>query len=801
METQKGRGLRLMYLRTVKKDFRRKKATNIILLLFICLATMFVSSSMNNIISVTTALDHYLEMADAPDFFIGIANKTLEADIDEVLNSAGSIESHSTEKVLFLSPSNFIFEEESIIAPGGTNMLQSDKDISMNYFLDDGSILKTVSKGQIYMTVRTAEQLGLKAGDKLRIEIEGVIREFTFAGSIRDAILGSGVTSMTRYIISEEDFESYASADGIDPLYGGTLIYINTPDMEATLSEIKPLIDNGSFTMDRAEIKFTYVFDMIVTGILLVVSVILIAVAFLVLRFTIIFTLSEEFREIGVMRAIGIGSLKIRGLYLVKYASLAVIGAVIGLMLSFPFGEMLMSVSSTSVMIDGQNLFFINIICALLVIAVILLFCFGCTGKIKKMTPIDAIRNGQTGERFRKKSLMSLGRSKLGVTPFLALNDIVSSPKRYSIITFTFFLCLSLLLMLSASVSTMKSGTLMNAFGLADCDITVGGGVMEFMTEGGHEKLKNRLDDMEQNLAKNGMSANCMQEMMFNLPVSYGENERTIVIYQGTGTTMDMYEYTEGTAPQAIGEIAMTKISADKLKANIGDTVSIKTVDGDKKFIITAFFQSMLNMGDGIRLYTDEKINYIQAQGGLNTQVIFTDAPDDEEISRRIETIYGLYPDVGEISTCAEAVADMIGVTETLASIKSMVAILTIILAALITVLMERSFIAKEQGEIALVKAIGARNREVCAHHTMRFAIVGIIAVMIGELFAMPLTHLCIDPVFRMMGMELAVDYIIAPVEMYMIFPLVILVTTIVSAFLTSLYTKKVKSSDTANIE
>ena len=151
--------------------------------------------------------------------------------------------------------------------------------------------------------------------------------------------------------------------------------------------------------------KFFYVFDMIVVGILLVVSIILIMIAFVVLRFTISFTLSEEFREIGVMKAIGIGNFKIRGLYLVKYMGLSLIGAAIGLVLGFPFGKMLMSVSSPSIIIGNQSPVLVNILCAVLVIAVILLFCYGCTGRVKKLTPIDAIRNGQTGERFRKKVL------------------------------------------------------------------------------------------------------------------------------------------------------------------------------------------------------------------------------------------------------------------------------------------------------------------------------------------------------------------------------------------------------------
>ena len=143
----------------------------------------------------------------------------------------------------------------------------------------------------------------------------------------------------------------------------------------------------------------------------------------------------------------------------------------------------------------------------------------------------------------------------------------------------------------------------------------------------------------------------------------------------------------------------------------------------------------------------------------------------------------------------------MVGVAGTLDAVKSLIAVLTIVLAALITVLMERSFIAKEQGEIALMKAVGTRNGKIYAYHAFRFLFVGMMAVTIGEIFAMPLTHLCIDPIFKMMGMELAVDYVVNPVEMYLVFPVIILATTGVSAFLTSLYTRKIKSSDTANIE
>jgi len=789
-----------MVLNILKKDLKRKRAMNIILLLFIILATMFVSSSVNNIINVTTALDNYFEMANAPDYFAAAMNKNLAVDIDEAVSSASAVDSYATENILFLSPDNFIYEDEDIISEAGTHLVQSD--IYMNYFLSDGSILETVGKGEFYMTEGKADAIGIDVGDRLTIELNGVSREFVLADKIKDALFGSNQMAVTRYIISGEDFNCFLSAENTEGYYGGTLVYIYSSNIETALTQIKPLVDNSALTMDRAFMEFSYIFDMIVVGILLVVSIILITIAFVVLRFTISFTLSEEFREIGVMKAIGIGNFKIRGLYLVKYMGLSIMGAAIGLFFSFPFGGMLMSVSSQTIVVGNQSSILVNILCAVLVIAVILLFCYGCTGKVKKMTPIDAIRNGQTGERFRKKSVMSLGKSKLPAMPFLALNDIVSSPRRYSIITLTFFLCLSLLLVLSATVSTMNSGGLATTFGWADCDIYLDSKIIaECMLEDGHEKLEKHLDDMERTLAENGIPAKCYQEILFTLPVAFGENESNICIYQGTGVAMDMYEYTAGTAPQNTDEIAITRIAADKLNANIGDTVTVKTIDGDREYIISAFFQSMNMQGSDMRLHCDEYINYVQALGGNNTQIMFTDNPDSGEVKRRIEEIQKIFPDYENIETCAEATADMLGVTDTLAAVKSLMVILTIVLAALITVLMERSFIAKEQGEIALMKAIGTRNGKIYVYHALRFAFVGMIAVIIGEIFALPLTHLCIDPIFKMMGMELAVDYVINPVEMYLIFPLVILATTTVSAFLTSLYTRKIKSSDTANIE
>ena len=789
-----------MYLNILKKDLKRKKTMNIIILLFVVISTMFVASSVNNIVNVTTALDDYFEMANMPDYLLTTNNKDFDVDIDEILSSASAIDSYTVENVLNFTNENLIFEDEDIEDYSGINWIQSD--IGLNYFLSDDSILETVKPGEFYMTESKANTMGVDVGDKLTIEVNGLSREFVLADKIKDALCGGSGNTMCRYIISKEDFEYLMSSENTEELYGGSVIHIYSSDIDTALEQIKPIVDNSNLKADATLMKMVYVFDMIVVGALLVVSIVLILIAFVVLRFTITYTLSEEYREIGVMKAIGIKNFGIRSLYLVKYMGISVIGATIGLFLSFPFGKMLMDVSAQSIIIGNQNTVLTNIICAIFVIAVVLLFCYGCTRKVKKMTPVDAIRNGQTGERFRKKSIMSLRKSKLSGASYLALNDIVSSPRRYGIVGFTFFLCLTLMLMLSSLVFTMKNGSLSTAFGIADCDVYIDSKLdRECLVEGGREMLEKHLDEMEHNLSENGIPAMCYKEMTFSLPVSFKDNEINVYVFQGIGTTMDMYEYTKGTAPQNTDEIAITKSAAKMIDANIGDTVTISTVDGDKEYIITAFFQGMTNQGVALRLHSDEYINYVEAKGSINTQIMFTDNPSDKEIERRMEEIQRIFPEYEKIQTCAEVVADTLAVTDTFEAVKTIMVIITIVIAILVTVLMERSFIAKEQGEIALMKAIGTRNGTIYSYHALRFLFVGIIAVVFGMILARPLTALCFNPIFRMMGLEVGVKYGINPMEMFLTFPMIIFATTTISALLTALYTRKIKSSDTANIE
>ena len=195
-----------MYLRILKKDLKRKRAMNVILLVFIILASMFMSSGVSNIITVTTALDSYFEMADVPNYFAFSENKSSDQDIGRTIENASAIDEFRIEEYVRVSQSNITRAGEPLNDSNANQILalQSDRDMGMNYFLDDESILKSVPKGEIYAARYIAKNMGLKTGDKITVEIEGVSHEFTFAGSFRDAICGTELIGVKRFIINGE---------------------------------------------------------------------------------------------------------------------------------------------------------------------------------------------------------------------------------------------------------------------------------------------------------------------------------------------------------------------------------------------------------------------------------------------------------------------------------------------------------------------------------------------------------------------------------------------------------------------
>ncbi|MCH5275076.1 MAG: ABC transporter permease [Lachnospiraceae bacterium] len=792
-----------MFFRILRKDLKRKKTMNIIILLFVILATMFVASSVNNILTVISGLDYYFDKAGlTQNYFILSRTGDGGSALEEVLTSQPSVKDYRTEPQIIVNSDNFTLDGTKPFNFTNAGLILSLEEAQLNYFDEDNNVITEINPGEIYITGNIIEKSKLNNGDTIVLEHSGTTLSLTIAGSGKDAFFGSDFMGNPRFIIHPDDYEQLMENETIQQYFSTNIYYISTDDiisLKDAVSEESGIMFDGDISM----IRMTYFMPMIIAGILLVVSIGLILVSFTVLRFTIGFTIAEEFREIGVMKAIGMGTRAIRCLYITKYLGIGVLGAVIGFVASVPFGNMLLVRVSKNMVLGSKNSLLVSFLCSAGVVAIILLFCYSCTKKIKTLSPIDAVRNGQTGERFGKKSLMHLGKSRLGTTGFLALNDLFSSPKQFGIITAVFSICLLLVMILANTANTLCSDKLIPLFGVTYSDVymvdTDRAVYMMNLSEG-DEIVYETLKEVEDILAENGMPAECVIEVQYKYSVSFNGHSVKLSFQQGKGPHADEYVYQEGSAPSNEYEIALTPQAAELIGAHIGDTVYININGEEKEYMVTAFFSTMNQMGEFGRLHEDAKTNMHEASGAMAIQVEFTDHPDSSEITERIEKMKELF-DNENIFTASEYVNDCTGASDSVRTVEYLVLMLTLIITALVTVLMERSFITKEKSEIALMRAIGIDSKKIMGQHTLRFCFVVILAAVIADIFSLPLTRLCMDPIFHLIGTAYGIEYQINPIETFAVYPLALLGITTLSAFLTSLYTRTITASQTSNIE
>ncbi|MDD7333811.1 MAG: ABC transporter permease [Lachnospiraceae bacterium] len=787
-----------MLLKSLGKDLKRKKTMNIILLLFIILATMFVASGVNNVVTVMSGTDYYFDLAGIGDYVVITMGDNAIGALDPILEDEPAVENYRLENVIYAAEKNFTAQGEKVKTKNSV-IIQSIGGSRIKFFDTDNREVPDITKGHAYVSGNFMEENHLECGDTIRIQHGAVDMTLVLDGKVKDALLGSDMMGNTRFILSDADMQTLEADETLSLHYAGQICYIDTED-PSTLAAALADASNIAFDSGRSTIKMCYVMDMIVAFMTLVLSVCLIIVSFVVLRFTISFTIVEEYREIGVMKAIGIPNIQIRSLYIGKYLMVAVVGAGIGFFISIPFGAMLLKSVSENMVLGNSHGYWINLMGALLVVFVIVLFAYLCTGKVKKASPVDAIRSGQTGERYKKKSIYRIGKSHFSPSLYMAVNDIVSSTRRFLTIILSFSICTLLVLMIVNTTQTMKSPNLVKTFGTAsDVYVTDVQEVMEYMSGHTKEDMEARLDELAEMLGKNGMPSEVCIELQYKYKLTFEGEVYNLTCQQGLHTRATDYEYYEGEMPQNGNEIAITPQISELTGAKIGDYVTIDYGDQTRECMVTAYFQTMNQLGEIVRLHETAPTDFTHIASAFSYQINFADQPNEEELADRIARIKALF-DTEKVFDQTAYCVDCIGVVDTMEAVQWLLLAITIVVVMLVTILMGRSFIADEKAQIAMLKAIGFRDGTIVCWQVCRFGLAALIAVILAAVLSIPMTKLCITPIFGMMGAS-RIKYNIDVLQIFALYPGTILLVTVVVAWLTALYTRTIKSSDTANIE
>ena len=792
-----------MLTKILKKDLKRRKGVNIIICLFIFLATVFLASSLNNILSVAGGIDYYLDYANIPGYTLMIDGDSEKKSMESFLDSQDIVKDYKYTQLISISEEDVTIKKDkksSELDTGGLTVFLGENGWDYCKVFDENNKAFTLDQGEVALNTRIMEKNNLKSGDCLVFDMGGIKKEYTVKCGIKDAAFGSDMSGMTRVIFSHDDFSDIVRIENIN-IFGVLLIDTDkVTDFQNAFNAEQ--FTSVSVKIDRGMYQMLYSMEMVMAALLIMVGVCFIMIAFLVLRFTLVYTMEENYSEIGIMQAIGVKNFFIRSIYLVKYSVLVAVGTITGLIASIPVSDvMLGSVSKNIILSNGNTNWWVNGAGALFVGAVVMLFCYGCTRKINKISAIEAIRGGQRGERYhRRRGIKLQTRGRVRVPVYLGLNDILCHIRRYVVLIVTFCLCFVLISIPLNTVNTMKSDEMVGKFAL-DPESSVymsaftGKGNQDIMEAG---ELNQHVEELKEDLEEEGYPSEVTVPYIFNFTYNKKKSDASgisIMTLQVKGKA-EFLSYSEGMAPELENEIAFSRHILETNGWKIGDTVSAVVNGETKDFLITGTYSDYMQLGDSARM--NPAIDLTDERTAFSWPVmIYTDTQlSQKELKEELEDLLPQY----SWSEAHEILDTSIGEIQTM--FDKMLMPMTVFLCsiiALIVIMMEQLFIVREKGEIAMMKSMGFRNTSLRVWQTMRMVWV----VVISMIAAIPLSVLSnrflLKPIFAIMGgeVEIQVDFL----QAYVIYPGILLAVIILSAAWASGRVKAIDIRELNNLE
>jgi len=239
--------------------------------------------------------------------------------------------------------------------------------------------------------------------------------EFVITEFVLDAQMNSTMASSTRFLLSDVDYGKIEDRVGENEY----LIEAYFTDTSKA-SNFQTAYENASLPQNGQAVTYAMIFilsaltDMVTVFVMLLVSLLLIIVSFICVRFTIMASLEEEIREIGTMKAIGIPFLDIRNIYLNKYRLLAITGVIIGHILAFLMSGIFTNhINTTFGNMKISNLAAIlSLGVGFIVYFLIIVYCKSVLKKLKRVTVVDALTMGNGFDKDSKGIRDGLYKSK-----------------------------------------------------------------------------------------------------------------------------------------------------------------------------------------------------------------------------------------------------------------------------------------------------------------------------------------------------------------------------------------------------
>lgn len=686
-------------------NIKKAKVATVTLIILIAIATIFLYVG----ISVLLNMDTFIEEKNAETngaHLISISDGTHDQEIQRIYESDPAY-SYSEREAAMMSRSssfqNVNTGEEVYSMPSIFFNLDTPRKISQVKIINAAN---QMPKNGVLVPYVLKVANGYQTGDTLKLMVDDASTELEIAGFYEDLMFASpSNVSMYKLYVADQQFQEFLE----QPNYGSkcTCFAVITDDINKTeafesqyIKEIKNIMPEGSgsyASLSYGTMKTGLtIFINIIMAVLVAFSIIVLAIAAIVIKFSTTTHLENNIKNIGTLEAMGYTTRQIIYSILLEYLMITTVGFLLGLGAALLISPVITNIVSSSIGLQWvTGLYPQAVLASLGVIMVSVLgISYFSAAKIKKITPLIALRNGIETHHFGKNSI-PLDQSRLGLNTALGFKSLIFN-KRQNLIAGVIIMLLSLVTVFALASYynfSVDKTAMIKLIGLETADV-------QLTALADQEKIFKEI-------AERPGVADTIKLDSLDMIIKYKGKEsgaKTRITEDYNRLKVDTC--VKGRMPVHDNEIALTRIVLDNLGAKMGDTISIDYNNGSREFLVVGVTQQFTELGKGAAITTDGMKALVPSYQEQNLMIYLADGQDTEKFVSQINNYYE--PESVQCSSYFASIEMMLDSFE--ASIKIVVTGCLGIIAVIIVFIMFlviRVRLLRERTRLGVSKALG----------------------------------------------------------------------------------------------
>ena len=751
-----------MNRKIIQRDIAGNKAVSFLTVLFITAAAMLLSLAGILVTNLFGSIDRLMADAKTPHFMQMHTGDVDFGELEAFAAGNSAVEDFQVLEFLNVGGEKIRLGENSLALSVQDNgfSVQSSR---FDFLLDENNRPAQPKDGELWVPVCYNRDYTVQAGDKA--VING--KTFVVTGFVRDSQMNSTLASSKRFVVSAGDYAQLKEVGSVE-----YLIEFRLKDL-SDLSEFESAYSASQMPANGPTLSWplfrmiSAVSDGIMIAVILLVSVIVILIALLCIRFTLLAKIEDDYREIEVMKAVGIRVSDIQSIYLAVYAVLAAAGCIMGFLLSLALRGPLQESIRANLGESGNDglSFLLGMAGTLLLFFFILFFIRRILKRFRRISPVQAIRQGSEQENVRGGKSLRLSKNRwLSANLFLAVKDIAARKRLYLTMLFVIILACFIMVVPQNLYHTISDSSFVTYLGVGRCDLR-----MDIQqTEELEEKAGSVGEYLKRDSAVETYAVFVTE--LFDQEQEDGTTEQ-IKVELGNHGAFPL-QYVDGKLPSRDSDIALSVLYAEEMDKKVGDKMILLTDKGEKQLTVCGIYSDITNGGKTAKAaFQPGTREAAWSTVCVNLKQPGVLAEKTEEYSRK-------FP-YAKVSGMEDYVTQTFG--QTLRAVRTAsvgAGFVAVVVTLLVILLFMKLLTAKDRYSIAVLKSVGFTGSDISRQYIWRSVLVVILGILLGSVLAGTLGERIAGAAISSLGAA-AFQFTEDPLSSFVLSPAVLLFTAL----------------------